>query len=413
MRRGALTLATATLSAVLVTGGLSASPASAAGTTYTMPATGPVTITGHGYGHGHGMSQYGAQGAALAGRTWQQITAFYYPGTTPTATPPRTVRVEITADTTRDVVVAPRSGLSVLRVSDGATLPLPVNGAARWRIAVTTYGNKAAIDFLRDGAWRRWTKFDGDAAFTAGGAPIRLYYAGTSHQFRGSLYASRPSATSTDRDTINRVSLEDYLRGVVPSEMPSSWSPAAVASQAVAARTYAAYQLQVPQGPHYDICDTTSCQVYGGYDREAASSNAAIDATAGMILTYAGKPAFTQFSSSSGGATSAGSTTTPYLAATPDAYDGWTRADGSFGNPNHNWSVAVDVATIEAAWGISDLKSITVTDRDGNGDWGGRVRKLTLNGAVQHVDVYGDTFRSRLGLKSTYFTIAGVAARTS
>lgn len=410
MRRGVLGLATATLSTLLIAEGLAGSPASAAGPTYTMPATGPVTVSGHGYGHGHGMSQYGAQGAALAGQTWQQITSFYYPGTVLTATPPRDVRVEITADTTRDVVVAPRPGLAVLRVSDGAVLPLPSNGAVRWRIAVTKYGNKAAIDFRRDGAWRRWTKFAGDAAFTAGGEPIRLYYGTTSKQYRGFLYASRPSPTSTDRDTINRVSLENYLRGVVPAEMPSSWDPDAVASQAVAARTYAAYQLQVPQGPHYDICDTTSCQVYGGYDREAAASNAAIDATAGMVLTYGGKPAFTQFSSSSGGWTSAGSSTTPYLTAKQDPYDGWTRADGSFGNPNHNWSVPVDVAAIEQKTGIADLASVALTmSSDGN-----RVAKLTFTGTGgKVVTVYGDTFRSWFGLKSTFFTFGGAATRAS
>ena len=47
-----------------------------------MPADGVLRLTGHGYGHGHGMSQYGAQGAALQGLTYQQILAFYYPGTT-------------------------------------------------------------------------------------------------------------------------------------------------------------------------------------------------------------------------------------------------------------------------------------------------------------------------------------------
>ena len=48
---------------------------------YTVPASGKLALTGHGFGHGHGMSQYGAQGAALKGLTYQQIVAFYYPGT--------------------------------------------------------------------------------------------------------------------------------------------------------------------------------------------------------------------------------------------------------------------------------------------------------------------------------------------
>lgn len=380
MRRGALGMATAALSTLLVASGLTASPA-AAGTTYTMPASGPVTLTGHGYGHGHGLSQYGAYGAALAGKTWQEITAFYYPGTSQ-AKVSRWVRVHISADTSPDVVVAT--------------------------------GNKTGVDYRLGGVWKRWWTFSADGAFYAGGQPLRLYYAGTSHLFRGRLTAARPSATSTDRDTVNRLNLENYLRGVVPAEMPTSWEPDAVASQAVAARSYAAWDLSTPSSTvtHYDICDTTSCQVYGGYDREATGGNAAIDATRGIILTHNGTPAFTQFSSSSGGWTSAGSV--PYLPAKQDPYDGWKRADGSYVNPNHKWSVAIDVARLESTWKIGDLASIEVLSRDGNGDWGGRIQKLRLIGrGGKIVTVYGSDFRMKLGLKSTYFTFAGVPTKTT
>jgi len=83
---------------------------------YPMPGTGAVTIKGHGFGHGHGMSQYGAEGAARAGRTWRQILGFYYPGTS-WGTKGGRVRVLISGDTTRDVVVSPRSGLRVPETS--------------------------------------------------------------------------------------------------------------------------------------------------------------------------------------------------------------------------------------------------------------------------------------------------------
>lgn len=421
MRRGALGRTTAALSSLLAGTALVAvgplvTPASAATTTYTMPATGPVKLTGHGYGHGHGMSQYGAQGAALKGLTWQQITSFYYPGTT-RATLARTVRVLISADTSRDVVVAPRSNLRLLATATREVRLLPANGATRWRLTVTAE-NKTAVDYLLAGTWKRWWTFTGDGAFLAGGRPIRLYYGGTSHQFRGRLYGARPSAGSTDRDTVNLLSLESYLRGVVPAEMPSSWDPDAVASQAVAARSYAAWDLTTPSSAtHYDICDTTQCQVYGGYDREAAGSNTAIDATRGVILTHNGTPAFTQFSSSSGGWTSAGSV--PYLPAKQDPYDGWKRADGTYGNPNHNWATSIDVLTIEKRWpAVGDLKAIEVISRDGNGEWGGRINKLRLRGtkdgkATLVDNVYGSDFRMKLGLKSTYFTFSGVPTKTT
>ena len=84
--------------------------------TYTVPASGKLALTGHGFGHGHGMSQYGAQGAALKGLTYQQILAFYYPGTT-LGTATGSIRVLITADNDNDVRV--RAGQRARRTPGG------------------------------------------------------------------------------------------------------------------------------------------------------------------------------------------------------------------------------------------------------------------------------------------------------
>jgi peptidoglycan hydrolase-like amidase len=115
------------------------------------------------------------------------------------------------------------------------------------------------------------------------------------------------------------------------------------------------------------------------------------------VLLADGAPAFTQFASSSGGWTSAGSV--PYLPAKADPYDGWS------GNPVHSWSTTIDDATIESAWSaVGNLTRIAVTDRDGNGQWGGRLVSVTLTGSSGKVVVSGDTFRSALGLRSTWVT---------
>jgi SpoIID/LytB domain protein len=189
----------------------------------------------------------------------------------------------------------------------------------------------------------------------------------------------------------------------VPLEIPASWSTEAVRAQAVAARTYASYERRHPQSSAYQLCDTGSCQVYGGADAEYPASNRAVDATAGTILTSDGEPAFTQFGSSSGGWTSAGSVS--YLPAKADPYDGWS------GNPVHTWSTSVDDTRLEQAWpAIGNLTRISVTGRDGNGDWGGRVRSIALRGTEGRVVVSGDTFRAVLGLRSTWLTFK-VASR--
>lgn len=360
-----------------------------------VPRSAWVTVRGRGYGHGHGMSQYGAEGAARQGLTYRQILGFYYPGTTwGTARGP--ISVLVSADTTDPVEVLNRSGLTV-RVVGGASVALPDVGARRWRLSAVS-GGRTEVAYLAD-RWTRWRVLPDPAEFAAGGQPVSLVTPSGVRRYRGALRSAEPSADSAARDTVNVLSLEGYLRGVVPLEMPASWSPAAVRSQAVAARSYAAYERAHPRAAHYQVCDTTSCQVYGGVDAEHPAATAAVVATAGEALTDAQGPAFTQFSSSSGGWTAAG--VRPYLPAQPDPYDGWS------GNPVHTWSVRVTDRVVERAFpGIGNLTRIRVLARDGNGQWRGRVESMRLVGARGRVTISGATFRSALGLRSTWFSFA-------
>lgn len=370
---------------------LTGAPATAATETWTVPRSATITIKGHGYGHGHGMSQHGAQGAALQGLTAAQIVGFYYPGTK-TGTSGGPVRVHISSDTSPDVEVRSRAKLFVHDVATGDRIDLPDNGAESWRL--NPKDGKLNLSFRTD-RWRFFRRITGVAEFNRGGGPITLVTPSGDRAFRGRLRA-------TGGDTVNVLNLDQYLKGVVPLEMPALWEPAAVQAQAIAARTYASYERAHPRADHYQICDTTSCQVYGGYDAEHPATNAAIKATAGQVRTYAGQPAFTQFSASSGGWTSAGSV--PYLVAQEDPYDGWS------GNAVHDWTVRITDRRIESLWpSLGNLKKIEVISRDGNGQWGGRVGSLVLHGGKDTVEVSGDTVRTRLGLRSTWFTFRVVA----
>jgi len=366
---------------------------------YPVPADGVFRLQGHGYGHGHGMSQYGARGAARDGLTWKQILAFYYPGTA-LATAADEIRVLISADTTGDVVVSPTAGLSVRDLAAGTTYALPTKeGATRWRMNPDGARNKVA---WFDGSWHHWKTFAGDGEFFAIGKAVTLWLPSGSRAYRGALRAAAPSPGSATRDTVNVLSIDDYVKGVVPAEMPPTWERAAVRAQAVAARTYAAWSRASRRSYHWQICDTTSCQVYGGVATEHPDANDAVTATAGQILTYAGKPAFTQFSSSSGGWTSAGSV--PYLVSKADPYE------ASSGNPYTNWSVELATGAIERTYpAVGTLQQILVTRREGGGDWDGRVWSITLDGTKQDVVVSGDSFRSTFGLRSTYFTFGDSA----
>lgn len=389
------------LSGLLTLGHLASVPSSAVQVDqrFAMPVDGTVTLAGHGYGHGHGMSQYGAEGAARQGLSWQEIVGFYYPGTQIGEFRGK-VRVLISADTTPDVVVSPRPDLRVVQSEGWQGWTLPDNGATRWRLTVAN--GKSVVQYRTD-RWYRWRVLEGDGLFVARNRPLTLHTPYGPRRYRGMLMAARPSAGSTDRDTVNILPMQLYLRGVVPREMPASWSPEAVRAQSVAARTYAAYERRHRRAPHYHFCDTTSCQVYGGFDAEETASNRAVIATSGSILRHEGKPALTQFSSSSGGWTAANQL--PYLPAQADPYDGWA------GNANHSWRVTLDISRIERAWpAIGNLKQIRFVERDGNGEWQGRVIEMVLVGSKATRTVSGNDARWKLGLKSTWFTVAATKA---
>ena len=384
-----LTLAAPATAPMASAAGTSTATAAAAADSWSVPARAWVTIKGHGYGHGHGMSQYGAEGAARQGLTYEQIANFYYPGTTWGLSRGK-VTVQISADTTDDLVVLARPSLTVRDTAGGDRLALPANGATRWRLTDAANG-ATQVSYLA-GTWRTWRTLSGDGELYAGGSPITLVTPGGERAYRGRLRA-------VAGHTVNDLTLESYLKGVVPLEMPAGWSTEAVRAQSVAARTYASFERMHPRSSAYQLCDTTSCQVYGGYDAEHQASNQAINATRRRVLMADGAPAFTQFGSSSGGWTSAGSR--PYLTARADPYDGWS------GNPVHAWSLRVEDGALERAFpAIGNLTQLRVTSRDGNGDWGGRVRSITITGDQGQAVVSGDTFRSRLGLRSSWVTFA-------
>jgi len=398
-RRTAVAAALTGLAAVTATGlAHAATPTHAPG--LRIPDRATITVQGHGYGHGHGLSQYGAEGAARQGLTGAEIVRFYYPHTRAgQASVP--VRVHITADTDDNTTIVARSGLKVRNLDNGSTTAVPAKGAAgqasRWRLSAGA-GGATLVSYL-DGGWRLWKTLHGDAEFRADG-PLRLVLRSSVVTYRGSLQLrTLPGTRARQRVTVNRVPLDGYVRGVIPREMPALWHQAALRAQAIAARTYAAFEVADSTNPVYQLCDTTSCQVYGGMSAEFASTNEATTATAGRIRTYQGDPAFTQFSASSGGWTSDGGK--PYLPAQQDPYDGWP------GNQVHSWSTTVTSGAIEKAWpALGDLTGITVSSRDGNGQWNGRVLTMTLHGSNNDVDLSGDSFRLALGLRSTWFTLS-------
>ena len=175
-------------------------------------------------------------------------------------------------------------------------------------------------------------------------------------------------------DVVNIVSIDDYLRGVVPSEMFPKWPAEALKSQAIAARTYALYAMKSREagdadnldtdadGRSFDLHSDVRSQAYKGIDHEAASTNAAVDETRGLVLaagpTGAEKVFPTYFSGVCGGVTASGAdvfdNTLPALAE--------RTADGCIDAPRYRWpefSVRKDELTRRIRiWGTRQGMSI-------------------------------------------------------
>ena len=124
---------------------------------------------------------------------------------------------------------------------------------------------------------------------------------------------------------INDVNMEDYLKGVVPSEMPSSWEIEALKAQAVAARSYALANLGKRASLGFDLKDTPEDQAYGGATAETARTNHAVDETSGLVLTYNYKVVSAFYSASAGGHTvnskQVWGSDLPYIRAVPSFDD--------------------------------------------------------------------------------------------
>lgn len=404
-----------------------------------------VTIDGRGFGHGRGMSQYGAQGYALDfGWTTAQILDHYYSNTTAASLPqplrfdvdPDNLRVEIRSSADSSSNSAQRGtplrfdlavGTINVRGADGADLGVPdlVAGTAG-RIRSTGDGMVFETKPGCTGAWDESVEgfvayplpgvfaIDARPVTTATGQDSLLrvcHNNGTTSYYEGFLRGANVEASTR---TVNVVSIEEYLRGVVPREVPASWEAEALQAQAVAARSYAlAGDPRYGAGSYADTCDTTLCQVYGGRYRDTGggviegfhpSTDAAIAATNGQVRLFSdGSVARTEFSSSSGGWT----VDAVELGGFPAVED---LGDATESNPNATWRVSVDLTSWVASKGLGLLLAIDESDRTGNGPDGGHVNSVDFIFADGTITLTGDEVRNSskfpATLKSRWFTFS-------
>ncbi|MFL5823766.1 MAG: SpoIID/LytB domain-containing protein, partial [Solirubrobacteraceae bacterium] len=211
---------------------------------------------------------------------------------------------------------------------------------------------------------------------------------------------------SFQKQTYYDLSLDDYVRGVVSAEMPSSWSTQALDAQAVAARTYAI--TTSVSGNGYGLYSDTRSQMYRGVSAETSSTDAAVAGTQRQVVTLHGMPVVTYFFASSGGHTESiqyvwpGASSEPWLRGVDDSYDDVA------GNPYYRWSVSMSMGSAAARLGSlvkGTFQGITVTQRGTSP----RVVDATVHGSGGSTSVTGDRLQSAFGLMSTYMSFSTIS----
>ncbi|HEU5363793.1 MAG TPA: SpoIID/LytB domain-containing protein [Gaiellaceae bacterium] len=339
--------------------------------TATSTASRVVAFTGHGWGHGLGLSQWGAYGYAQHGLAYDSILAHYYPGTTLGRSRVKTVRV----------LVAQKKSVR-LTATAAATLSDGAGAKTTLEAGTLTLDTKLSLDGK--------TTLEPPLTLVSR-EPLSV----DGRTYRGRLVIL---PDGKQLDVVDTLSLETYLKGVVPAEMPSAWAPEALKAQAVAARSYALANLA--KGRPFDLYGDTRSQMYGGVAAESAAASAAVDATKGQVVLYDGKVADTLFFSTSGGRTASALESTgiavPYLVPVDDPYDSLS--------PYHDWGPVLYDATAVA----KRLKLSAPVERVAvaNGP-SGRVKTMAVTSDDDaQVTLTGNQVRSALGLRSTWFAPA-------
>ena len=393
-----------------------------------------VVIDGQGNGHGRGLSAWGAYGLAVNASPrwdWTQILDRYYGGTQfgNAANSPIRVRLMAMDDSPVMAVVAPNRtatwngvsygsihvwevGPNVYDVSGTSALACPGEASDGWVLVGDDVRGPITVTSPLD------------ESSAASGDVLGLCQPDNSViHYRGSLTATEDSSGANR--IVNRVLVENYLRGVLSREVSTSWGNAgggagmnALYAMATAARSFALSQHRYSYG---DTCDTSTCQVYGGaayranvnaptshptvrvcetgnLTFECSNTNRAVGDTTGWVRTWpSGAIISAEYSATHG----------PYSAGGP-----FPPVDDSASNvpqnPLYQWTVTLDAAALAAHYGLGTLTA-AATEHDRSSflylNWGNQV---VLTGTAGTVVVSAWDFRNTFGLPSPGFVVRGV-----
>jgi stage II sporulation protein D len=298
-------------------------------------------VHGRGFGHGVGMSAYGAYGFALEGKGYRFILGHYYRGTAlGTLDKSRTVRVLLDISP-GDVAFSGATGACGQQLDSGRVYQAHRSGRT---VKLRGSGGKPLADC-------------GGRLRATGNGRVSIAGVGT---YRGAFETVPTKEDAGSLNVVNALALEQYVKGVMPNEVPASWPVEELKAQAVAVRSIAL--TGGVDGNGFDLYSDTRSQVYEGLESEAPQTNDAVDATRGQVVTYEGEVAQTFYSACSGGHTESVvnvfGTAIPYLVGVPDPYD--------YHCPLHKWKLRFSGPEISSRLGTylkGRLRQVVVTKR--------------------------------------------------
>lgn len=371
------------------------------GTPIVLSATAHYRFTGVGFGHGVGMSQWGARGRAFDGQDAPTILSAYYPGTTLGSAVGFRLdmrvlllhHLHLPAGAAITVVSGPVSLSSgqLLNTGDRLMLSAAPDGGVTVTLSTTPATSVATI-----AVGDRWTISGSDTTeLGVGFKPAPVTPAGRANVYHGSITLA-PSWSGLD--VVNDVSLETYLDGSVPAEMPARWPFEALRAQAIAARSYALVH-QRDAAALSDLDDSTASQVYLGARSERLVTNDAVATTAGLVLLYDGAPILAYYHACDAGHTENASNLfpgvwEPYLLGVSDIapngvpYDhGCTHATWQTGALTRAQLAAALEPAVRAQ--IGTLHWVDLSDRSSTG----RVVEVVVSGSRGTVAIPAQQFR--------------------
>lgn len=227
-----------------------------------------------------------------------------------------------------------------------------------------------------------------------------------SRRFRGSIQITKKE--NRHLSVVNRVELEDYLKGVLYHEASHYWPKEALKAQAIICRTFALYQAEENKNKDYDLTADIYSQVYGGKTSERYRSNQAIAETSGLVLTYKGRLFPTYYHATCAGATEdASSLWNIDLSVLKGVSCAFCQE-----SPHYHWHYVISGEAMRKilnanGYKLGKIKEIVVLNTTSSG----RAKELKIIAEGQEIKISAKDLRNILGpnlIRSTKFSVSNV-----